>query len=71
MTSRSEHGGGLAGLSRVYALAAEMDAIVRRTVADVKADGATWEEIGQAVGGISKQAAHRRYGHRKEVASDA
>ena len=59
--------GALTGLSRVNALAEEMNKIVRRTVTNVKADGATWEQIGDALG-ISKQAAHRRYAPSKEVA---
>lgn len=62
--------GALAGLSRVNAMAEEMSAIVRRTVGDVRSDGATWEQIGQALG-VSKQAAHHRYGRRKEASSDA
>ena len=56
--------GALAGLSRVHKMAREMDDIVRRTVAEVKSDGATWEQIGEALG-VSKQAAHHRFGRKK------
>lgn len=50
----------LAALSSVAALVGEVDSTVIRLVAQARDRGATWEDIGQALG-ITRQAAHYRY----------
>ena len=38
------------------------DALVSALVAQAREDGMTWEQIGDLLG-VSRQAAHKRYGH--------
>jgi predicted GNAT superfamily acetyltransferase len=52
----------LAALSSVAALVGEVDGAVVRLVAQARRQGATWEDVGAALG-ITRQAAHYRYAH--------
>jgi hypothetical protein len=52
----------LARLAEVRAARRALEALEAQTVAEARASGATWGEIG-ALYGISKQAAQQRFGH--------
>lgn len=43
------------------ALQSAIDSTIASSVGDARADGVTWEEIGDALG-LTKQGAHKRYG---------
>lgn len=52
----------LHALLAIDELANEVTNLRTAAVAEARRQGATWEEIGEAVGGITKQAAYERFG---------
>jgi hypothetical protein len=52
----------LAALAAIAPLVGEVDGAVVRLVAQARSQGATWEDIGAALG-ITRQGAHSRYAH--------
>ncbi|NGO40646.1 hypothetical protein [Streptomyces ureilyticus] len=48
-------------LRRALALRERLDALVVRAVIAEREEGTSWEQIGRAAGGITKQAAHERW----------
>jgi hypothetical protein len=60
----------LAALSSVAALVGEVDGAVVRLVAQARRQGATWGDVGAALG-ITRQAAHYRYAHLLVVTPEA
>lgn len=54
----------LAVLTRTAQMAKEIDATLARMVAGARADGFSWQEIGDALG-ITRQGARQRFGTRE------
>lgn len=49
-------------LELLHALQGEISDLIAGSVAGARANGASWTDIGRALGNVSKQAAQQRYG---------
>lgn len=59
---RRQAGDGLGALEACRSAAVDLEMTTRRSVEVARAGGATWEQVAEALGLASKQAAHARYG---------
>ena len=59
---RGHVGDGLTAVAAAFEQARGADEALRRAVAEARARGRTWQEIGDAIG-TSRQAAYQRFGH--------
>ena len=53
---------GVEALALAAEIGAELEGATRAAVRAARRDGATWEQVAQALGLASRQAAHARYG---------
>jgi hypothetical protein len=60
---RRRAGDGIGALHACRAAAVDLEMTTRRSVEVARAAGATWEQVAEALGLASKQAAHARYGN--------
>lgn len=57
----------LDALATLHKARQTLDQLTQTYVAQARREGATWEDIGNALGGVSRQAIWEKYGTRSEL----